>query len=140
MGTLETFEFEFDRSFRPVLRVLGVRPSNARVVLTDDDHLLVEFGRWKLHTPVSNIKCATLTGDYRWIRAVGVRMSLRDRGITFGTNRDAGVCIEFNEAVPAIFPLPLARHPGVTVTVADPAGLKGAIDRRLPKKGRKRSP
>ena len=125
---MEIFEFELDRTFRPLLRALGVRPSNSRVTLTDDDRLVVEFGRWRLDTPVSNITCATLTGDYRWIKAVGVRMSLKDRGVTFGTNRDAGVCIEFDEPVPAIFPLPLARHPSARVTVADADGFFALVE------------
>jgi hypothetical protein len=47
-----------------------------------------------------------------------------DRGITFATNGDGGLCIRFIEAVTGIDPFRLIRHPGLTVTVADLDGLE----------------
>jgi len=37
------------------------------------------------------------------------------------------VCLEFHEPVTGIDPLGLIRHPGLTVTVADPEGLAAAL-------------
>ena len=56
-------------------------------------------------------------------------LSFTDRGVTFATNRDLGLCIRFHEPVPAIAPFGLLRHPGATVTVADPLALGRDLDR-----------
>ena len=52
-------------------------------------------------------------------------LSLADRGITFATNRQRGLCIRLHRPHPAIDPLGLIRHPGVTVTVGDVDGRLG---------------
>ena len=46
-----------------------------------------------------------------------------DRGLTFATNGDRGVCIKFHRSVRGIAPLGLLRHPALTVTVEDVDGL-----------------
>ena len=75
------------------------------------------FGWLKLETPRSNVLGGHVTGPYRWHTAVGARLSFVDDGLTFGTNRDRGVCLHFNERVPAV--LGSKRHSALTVTVAD---------------------
>jgi hypothetical protein len=45
--------------------------------------------------------------------------------LTFGTNRDAGVCIHFAEKVPSA--LRRSGHSALTVTVADVEGLTRAL-------------
>ncbi len=69
------------------------------------------------------------------MKSVGVRLSMVDRGITFGTNGDRGVCIRFHRPVPAADPFGLLRHPATTVTVADPEGLVAAVTRRTGDRG-----
>ena len=70
----------------------------------------------------------TESGPYSWWRTAGpARLSLRDRGITFATNGERGLCISFREPVKAIEPFGIVRHPGVTVTVADVQGLKESL-------------
>ena len=44
-----------------------------------------------------------------------------DDGLSFGTNRDAGMCVHFAEKVPS--PLSRRGHSALTVTVADLEGL-----------------
>ena len=61
-----------------------------------------------------------MTGPYRWYRAIGPRLSLADHGLTFGTSAARGVCLLLREPVPGIDPLGVIRHPGLTLTVADP--------------------
>jgi hypothetical protein len=78
----------------------------------------------KLETPLSNIDEAHVTRNYRWWTAAGVRGSMVDDGLTFGTNRNAGVCVHFRELVPS--PLRRKGHSALTVTVAD---LDGLVDR-----------
>ena len=132
------FEFEFERRYRPLLRALGVNPSNAAVTLTAAGRLVVRFGRWVLDTPIDNVASVEVTGDYRWFKAIGVRGSLADRGVTFGTNPDSGLCVKFKDPVPALLPFGLIKHPGMTVTVADPAGLGAALEKRLKAAKRKK--
>lgn len=126
----ETFAFEFDPRFRGFLRLLGVRPENSSVTI-DDEHFDARFGRWRLKTPVGNLKDVQVTRDYQWFKAIGPRGSRTDRGCTFGTNPDAGVCVCFHEPVGALISKDIMRHPGLTVTVADIEGLEQAVRRRI---------
>jgi hypothetical protein len=126
----ERYAFAFDRRFARPLALLGIRPATAEVALTDTG-LTVRFGRWRLTTPWSNVRDVQVTRHYRWFKAIGPRASRADRGVTFGTNADAGTCVRFHEPVPALAGRRLA-HPGLTVTVADTEGLAAAIRRRLP--------
>jgi len=125
----ERFVFDFDPRFRRLLAVLGIRPSNSEVVLTDST-FTARFGRFRAHTPVANLKDVRITRDYRWFKAIGPRGSAADRGATFGTNSRAGVCVCFHEPISALSGN-RQRHPGLTVTVADPEGLASAIERRI---------
>ena len=116
------WEFAFDRAAWLLLAPLGVRPATARVRATDKV-FEVDFGPWKLRTRADNVASASVTGPYRWGRAVGPHLSLADRGVTYGTNGRAGVCVLFREPVPSLVPLRKLRHPGATLTVAEPASL-----------------
>lgn len=127
---VERFRFAFDRRFAPLLAVLGIREDNSEVLL-DDDTFAARFGRWGLTTPTSNLKSVQITYDYRWYKAIGLRRSLADGGVTYGTNTRAGVCVCFHERVTAGMG-PSVRHPALTVTVEDPDALVEAIGRRLP--------
>jgi hypothetical protein len=94
----------------------------------EDDELTVRYGPWSLSTPLSNISDASITGPYHlWKVAGPPRLSVRDRGVTFGTSTERGVCIRFREPVPGIEPTGKVRHPGVTVTVDDPEALVAAV-------------
>jgi hypothetical protein len=125
-GGVLRFGFRFDAPFRMPLAVLGVRPATTGITV-DGAWLTARFGPWRLRTPRSNIVAARRTGPYRWWRAIGPRLSLVDRGATFGTSTAAGVCIEFAAPVPALVGRRL-RHPGLTVTVADPDALVRALE------------
>jgi hypothetical protein len=122
----QVFDFSIDPAFRAPLAVVGVLPHTARVSVTDEE-FLARFGPWRVRTPRSNIRDAEVSGPYRWYRAVGPRLSLADHGATFGSNARVGVCISFVEPVGALLPGLLMRHPALTVTVADPEGLRDAL-------------
>lgn len=126
---MEQFPFAFDDRYAPLLRFIGVTPTRAMVTLTDDDQFDARFGRFRARTVISNIRETCVTRDYRWYKAIGPRGSAVDRGATFGTNTDAGLCLLFHEPVPILFG-DLRRNTGLTVTVADPDGLAHAIQRR----------
>jgi hypothetical protein len=120
------FPFAFDLAALP-LRLLGIAPSTAWVQV-DDDEFAARFGPWRCRTDLANVRDVVVTRDHHAIRAIGPRVSLTDRGATFGTSAAAGVCVTFHEPVAAI--TPLAIHPGLTVTVADVDGLADLLRER----------
>jgi hypothetical protein len=124
IGTV-VFGFRFEPRYRPVLAVIGVQPGSARV--TVDSHLDVRFGPWHLRTPRSNVQQVQITGPYHPWKVVGPHLSLADRGVTFGTTASRGVCICFEQPVPALFPVDVLKHSAVTVTVNDVEGLVAAL-------------
>lgn len=59
-----------------------------------------------------------------------MRLSLADAGVTFASSTAAGLCLRFAEPVPALLPGGWLRHPGATVTVADPDALARVLAAR----------
>jgi hypothetical protein len=55
------------------------------------------------------------------------RLAITDRGLTFASNGDRGVCITFHSPVTGIDPFGRIRHPELTVTVLDIEGLMEAL-------------
>lgn len=117
------------------LRVLGVWSANS-CVWADDRVLDIAYGPWRLTTPVDNVAFADVDGPYSAWRVIGARLSLADRGLTFGSSTKAGACIRFHRPVRGIEPTGLLLHPSVTVTVEQPhllvRRLRRAIDLRRP--------
>ena len=121
------FAFRFTPAYRRAAAPFGVRPETA-VVTVDDDHLTARFGPWRLRTPLANVASTQRTGPYGMIKTAGpAHLSLADRGLTFATNGDAGLCIGFGTPVPGIDPFGWLRHPALTVTVEDLDGLERAL-------------
>lgn len=120
------FPFAIEPRYRPLLRLWGVRPESAWVEV-DDARLEVRFGRFALSTPLDNVTCAHVDGPYRPRRVIGPRLSLSDKGVTFGTTARAGVCICLEQPEPALLGRWLA-HPNVSVTVSDVEGLAALLD------------
>ena len=119
------FRYAVDRRYLPLLAPFLLRPSRDGVTLTPDGTFVATFGVVKVATPLANVVGAHVTRHYRWWTACGVRLSRRDDGLTFGTNREAGVCVHFAEKVPSW--LSRSGHSALTVTVADLDGLTGAL-------------
>jgi hypothetical protein len=119
MLRMDHFEFDFDPRYKGLLLLMGASPRTAHVAFTDGGALVARFGFVRLETPLSNVAGYEVTGGYRWWRAIGVRTSFSDRGLTFGSNIRRGVCIRFAEPVAASPPLGPIRHPGLTVTLKD---------------------
>jgi hypothetical protein len=127
-GPNQSFEFDFDKRFSPLLVMLGAIPSNSRVELRDD-RVAVRLGPWRISSSTANVARLDVTGPYRWYRAIGLRLSLSDLGLTFGTNARRGLCIEFVRPVRSFLGV---YHPAVTVTVHQPEMLKAAIEAAAP--------
>ena len=121
-------EFAFHRAFVLPAALVGVRPTTARLEI-DDDALDVRFGPWRVRAPLTDLAGATVTGPYRWPKGIGPpRLSMADRGLTFATNPDEGVCIAFRRPVRGIEPIGLLRHPALTVTVRDAPAVAELLD------------
>lgn len=124
----ERFGFAHDPRYRPLLNLVGVRPGTAWVEI-DDEELRVRYGRWRLATALTNVESAEVTGPYTLLRGLGARLSVADRGVTFSTSLRRGVCLRFRSPVPGLAPGGLLRHPGATLTVAEPAEFMAALRR-----------
>lgn len=120
------FPYELDKRWFALFAALRVSDSDG-VHITDDGKFLATFGRVKVETPLANIDHTKMTGPHRWYTAVGLRLSFSDDGLTFGTNHQRGLCIEFKERIPKV--IGRRDHSALWVSVADPEGLAAAIDR-----------
>jgi hypothetical protein len=123
MGTF--YRYSFDKRLIGFWAPFGVRRTRDGVTLTDDGRLLATFGFLKLETPLENVSGAHITRNYRWWTAAGARGSMKDDGLTFGTNAKGGVCIHFRAKVPS--PLRRKGNSALTVTVKDLDGLTNAL-------------
>jgi hypothetical protein len=124
----QRFEFDFDPKFMPMLLAWGATPRSSRVTITDDGLLDAKFGWTSISTPLSNISSFELSGDYHWYKAIGVRMSLTDQGLTFGSNARSGVCLKFEEPITTTPRLGKVRHPGLTLTLKDRDAFVHALE------------
>lgn len=121
--------FRFARAYRLPALAFGVTPQTAHVDLTDHE-LVVRFGFWRLRTPVSNVEGVERTGGFSLLKTAGPpRLSLADKGVTFATNGDDAVCVRFHEPVSVLDPTGRLRHPGATLTVADPDAVLARFPR-----------
>jgi hypothetical protein len=121
------FPYRLDGRYRLLWQPLGVGETDG-VTLTDDS-FIASFGRKRLETPIANVTGAHATRDYQWWKAIGMRLSFVDDGLTFGTSTHGGVCVHFDERVRRV--IGRKDHSALTVTVEDLDGLAQAIAERL---------
>jgi hypothetical protein len=121
---MQFFPYDMDRQWTPMFLMLGVKDTDG-VELTDDGMLRARFGWVSVETPIENVAHTGVTGPHQWFKAVGLRLSFSDDGVTFGTNHRRGLCIEFVERVPKV--MGMRDHSSLWVSVADPQGLATAI-------------
>jgi hypothetical protein len=117
------------RKSRLFLRVVfGVRADDAWIELGDgpDDPLRVRFGWWPFATTMGNVVRWQIEGPWRWITAIGYRMSIRHRDLTFGGSAHGGVRIDFRTRVPWL----LFKIPAIYVSADDLDALADALAAR----------
>jgi len=119
---------DIDPRFRRLLRLWGVGKS-ARVEVGPPHGLVARFGPVRVQTSLGNIAGAELTGPYRWYKAIGIRESWVDHGLTLGSTAAGGVCIRFHAPVRGLGRR--ARHPGLTVTVQDRELFRDVLNRLI---------
>jgi hypothetical protein len=130
------FPFLFAPAYRRLARPFGVTPDRAWVDL-NDDQFEARYGPWRVRTPLSNVAAAEATGPYSFLKTAGpARLSISDRGLTFASNGERGVCITFHSPVTGIDRAGRIHHPELTVTVLDIDGLIAALGRHDPERTR----
>lgn len=123
MSTVVHFPLATRSPFAGVARLVGIDPAVDGVDVGDGE-FAASFGRWRVRTPLVNVTGAVVTGPYAWPKVIGPpHLSFSDRGLTFATTTDAGVCISFAAPVRGLDPFGVLRHPALTVTVDEPAAL-----------------
>ena len=118
------FPYRFDKRWSALFLLLGVTKKDG-VTITVKGELIATFGRFKVKTTLANVDHTSITGPHRWYTAVGLRLSLADDGVTFGTNHRKGVSIAFVRKIPKI--IGFRKHSMLWVSVADPEGFVAAI-------------
>ena len=121
------FPYRLDRRWTALFIALRIKPTDGVTIFPDGD-LLATFGMFKVRTTLDNIDHTEVTGPHRWYTAVGLRLSMTDDGVTFGTNHQKGLSIAFANKIPRV--IGLRKHSLLWVSVADPEGLAAAIDVR----------
>lgn len=118
------FPIRVERRYRLILRVFGVQPENAFVELGET--LDAHFGWSHVSTPVANCTRWSIEGPWSPITALGVRMSIRHRDITFGGTPRGGVRVDFRD------PVRYWRFhpPALYLTVEDLEGFAAALSER----------
>jgi len=130
------FRFHFDPTYRRLAGLVGVTPERAWVELREVE-FEARYGPWCVRTPLNNIAGVEATGPYAFLKTAGpARLAITDRGLTFASNGDRGVCITFHAPVTGIDPFGRIRHPELTVTVRDVDGLMEALTRHGPERNR----
>ena len=118
------FPYRFDKRWKALFFALGVDDKDG-VTINSKGELIATFGRFKVKTTIDNIDHTLVTGPHRWYTAVGLRLSLTDDGLTFGTNHRKGLSIAFVDKIPKV--IGFKKHSTLWVSVADPEGLAAAI-------------
>lgn len=121
--TTRRFPISVGRRSRFLLLLFGVRAGNAYVDLGDEE-LDAHFGFFRIRTPTANLVSWRIEGPWLWITAIGVRMSIRHRDLTFGGTNRGGVRVNFRE------PVTRAGIPALYLTVDDLEGLAAALAAR----------
>ena len=91
------FPIRIGRRSRLVVRLFGATPDRACAELGDD--LEIRFGWFRFQTPVANIARYRIEGPFTWIKAIGVRMSIRGQDVSFCGSAHGAVRMDLKEKV-----------------------------------------
>ena len=120
------FPYRVDPRFRVLLAPMRLRSTDG--VTVTDETFVATFGPKRVEVPMTNVVEAHASRDYRWFKAIGIRLSFVDDGLTFGTSTHGGVCVHFDERIPKV--IGPRDHSALTVTVDDLDGLVAAVNER----------
>ena len=100
MTASQRFPIRIGMRSRALMRILfGATPESAWAEV-DADGFRARFGRFRFETELQNLASWRIEGPFRWITAIGVRMSVRHRDLSFAGSPHGGVRIDFRVPVP----------------------------------------
>jgi len=111
---------------RPLLRLFGVRGTENAYAAFDGDDVVARFGWAEVRVPVANIEGWRIEGPWKWITAIGIRMSVRHHDLSFAGSPRGGVRMDFRANV-KYGPL---RLPALYVGVEDLEGFSAGLTTR----------
>ncbi len=119
------FPIRLQAAARPIVLLFGVVPGRAFVDL-GADHVGARFGFFTARIGLDNVEAWTISGPYRWWRAIGVRSSPGRPELTFGGSAHGGVCLHLRT------PVPVARRQvrELYLTLDDLEGFAAALSAR----------
>jgi hypothetical protein len=91
------FPIRIGRNSRAVVRLFGATPSTAYAEIGED--LIVRFGWFSFRTPLANIAGYRVEGPFTWIKAIGVRQSVRHADLSFCGSDHGAVRMDLKEQV-----------------------------------------
>src|SRR5450759_741835 len=104
--SVERFDIRLGPRSLPLLRLWGVKPGLAYADVGEAPdgeapagELQARFGRVRFATPLSNVSSWRVEGPFIWVKAIGVRRSLRGGDVSFAGAAHGGVRIDFREPV-----------------------------------------
>ena len=107
-----------------MLRLFTATPATAYAEVGED--LLIRFGRFRFRTPLSNVARYRIEGPFIWIKAIGVRMSIRGHDVSFCGSAHGAVRMDLKTPV-KWGPI---RVPAVWAGADDLDGLAAELARR----------
>jgi hypothetical protein len=122
------FPIRIGRRSLNVVRLWTARPETSYVDVDGepDGTLDVRFGRFRFSTPIANLASWRIEGPFRWITAIGVRLSIRHGDVSFAGSPHGGVRIDLRERV-RWGPF---HVPAIYVGADDLEGLAAELERR----------
>ena len=118
------FPIRIGRRSRWVLRLFTATPATAYAEVADD--LLIQFGRFRFRTAVTNIARYRVEGPFTWIRAIGVRRGFRGGDVSFCGSAHGAVRMDLKKPVP----WGPVKVPAVWAGADDLDGLAAELARR----------
>src|SRR3954454_3533424 len=108
---------------RLLLRIaFGVTRERAYVDLGEAT-IVVRFGRFQVTAPLAAARSWRIEGPWLWVTAIGVRMSIRHRDLSFAGSPRGGVRVDFAPRVRYRF----LRLPAIYYGVEDLEGFAAAL-------------
>ena len=126
---VESFPIRLGARSLLLLRLLwGVKPGLAYAEISDepDGELEARFGRVRFRTPLANIASWRIEGPFHWIRAIGIRRSIRHADVSFAGAAHGGVRMDFRDPVR----WSILRVPAFYVSADDLEGFAAALRKR----------
>ena len=98
---VERFDIRLGQRSLPLLRLWGVKPGLAYAEIGEPPagELQARFGRVRFATPLANVASWRIEGPFIWVKAIGLRRSLRHGDVSFAGSAHGGVRMDFHEPV-----------------------------------------